>query len=76
VWMLLAASRSCKSWGLLDALDAMEGVDVVTSVVTQPADAADASGQNARSAASEPLAAEGVGTNVGSGCRVGHCADP
>jgi hypothetical protein len=34
VWMLLAASRSGKSLGLLDALDATEGVDVVTSVVT------------------------------------------
>jgi hypothetical protein len=34
VWMLLAASRSGKSLGLLDVLDVTEGVDVVTSVVT------------------------------------------
>jgi hypothetical protein len=34
VWMRSAASRSCKSWGLLHASDVMERVDVVTSVVT------------------------------------------
>jgi len=33
-WMRVAASRSCKSLGLLDVLDAMEGMDVVTVVVT------------------------------------------